>query len=88
MDSISEKCTELKQAYDTCFNKWLQEKFLKGDKDHDGACGEVFQKYQVCLRGAIKEVGLNIDELTEDHLGTDNEKKTDSKDRKYKSKDE
>ncbi|KAI6650335.1 TP53-regulated inhibitor of apoptosis 1 [Oopsacas minuta] len=85
MDSISDKCTELKQAYDSCFNKWLQEKFLQGDRDHDGACGELFSKYQVCLREAIKEVGLNLDDLMDDHLGTDQEKTEDPKDKEHRS---
>ena len=84
MDSISDKCTELKQAYDSCFNKWLQEKFLQGDNDHDSACGDLFSKYQVCLRQAIKEVGLNLEELMEDNLGTDQEKKIDPKDKEFK----
>ena len=83
MDSISDKCTELKQNYDSCFNKWLQDKFLQGDRDHDGACGELFSKYQVCLLQAIKEVGLNLDELMEDNLGTDKEKLLDPKDKEY-----
>ena len=84
MDSISERCTGLKQSYDACFNKWLQEKFLHGDRDHDGACGEQFLKYQTCLREAIKEEGLNLDEIMENHLGTDKEKSIDPKDKEYK----
>ena len=83
MDSISDKCTDLKQAYDSCFNKWLQEKFLQGDTDHEGACGEIFSKYQVCLRQAMNDVGLNLDELNEDKLGTEEEKQLDPKDKEY-----
>ncbi len=30
MGSIGPECTELKIAYDNCFNSWFADKFLKG----------------------------------------------------------
>lgn len=30
MNSIGEDCNELKTKYDSCFNQWFSEKFLRG----------------------------------------------------------
>ena len=49
MDSIGEECTELKRAYDTCFNTWFSEKFLKGEYKSD-PCANIFQTYQACVK--------------------------------------
>lgn len=45
--SIGEKCTQIKQEYDGCFNSWYSEKFLKGDATPK--CDDLFFKYKECL---------------------------------------
>lgn len=50
MQSIAEDCTPLKAKYDTCFNTWFKNSYLKGGQDHEQACGEVFAAYQQCLQ--------------------------------------
>jgi TRIAP1/MDM35 family protein len=45
--SIGAECTELKQKYDTCFNKWYSEKFLKGDTTPE--CEDLFKDYKACV---------------------------------------
>eukprot|EP00118_Oscarella_pearsei_P004613 m.20018 g.20018 ORF g.20018 m.20018 type:complete len:79 (+) comp27954_c0_seq2:170-406(+) len=72
MESIKKECTPLKRDYDACFLKWFSDKYLKGDQDDD--CGDLFVKYQECVLGALKEKGMNPDELKEAVLGTDKEK--------------
>ncbi|XP_075912210.1 TP53-regulated inhibitor of apoptosis 1 [Petromyzon marinus] len=64
MDSIGEGCTELKRAYDRCFNSWFSERFLKGEH-RSGAdpCAEIFKGYQTCLKKAIKEQNIPLDGL-------------------------
>ncbi|KAL7747129.1 Mitochondrial distribution and morphology protein 35 [Sorochytrium milnesiophthora] len=57
MDSIGPQCTPLKQEYETCFNRWYTEKFLKGDTSTE--CDELFKKYRACVMGAIKEKGVD-----------------------------
>ena len=32
MNSLDPECNELKTKYDSCFNLWFTEKFLKGTK--------------------------------------------------------
>ena len=49
MESLDPSCTKLKAAYDTCFNAWFRDRFLKGHSDHDGTCGQLFEIYQQCL---------------------------------------
>ncbi|EPY49463.1 distribution and morphology protein Mdm35 [Schizosaccharomyces cryophilus OY26] len=51
--SFSEECTPAKQKYDTCFNDWYVNKFLKGDiRNRD--CDDLFLEYKQCLMKAIK----------------------------------
>lgn len=45
--SVGPNCTELKQKYDNCFNKWYSEKFLKGDTTPE--CEELFKDYRACV---------------------------------------
>lgn len=83
MDSIAPECTELKLAYESCFNSWYEEKFLKGKKDND--CKPLFLKYRNCLERTLKE--KNIDVLLEEHdkfVGSDFGFDADA-DGKYKS---
>ncbi|KAI8370895.1 mitochondrial distribution/morphology family 35/apoptosis [Choanephora cucurbitarum] len=60
--SIGPNCTELKQKYDNCFNKWYSEKFLKGDTTPE--CEDLFKDYRACVMSALKEKG--IDKLLDD----------------------
>ncbi|CAI2164614.1 11789_t:CDS:2 [Funneliformis geosporum] len=57
--SIGAQCNDLKKEYDTCFNKWYSEKFLKGDLRPE--CEELFEKYRACVLNAIKQ--KQIDKL-------------------------
>lgn len=51
MASLNPSCTPLKQKYDTCFNVWFKNSYLKGSNaGHDEACGDLFQFYQECLQ--------------------------------------
>jgi len=49
MNSISSDCQDLKNQYDTCFNRWFRDKFLKGHVE-DAACSELFKSYQLCVK--------------------------------------
>ncbi|CAI8023248.1 TP53-regulated inhibitor of apoptosis 1 [Geodia barretti] len=79
MESLDERCTPLKVKYDECFNAWFRSSFLKGRGNHEDACGRLFTDYQACLKAALEREGLNSPALSEHVLGTDKEKKTDSK---------
>ena len=50
MESISSECAELKHNYDSCFNKWFAEKFLKNSYGEDSECEALFEKYQTCVK--------------------------------------
>lgn len=47
MESIGPECTELKQKYEQCFNKWYAEGFLRGDRED--VCAPLFLEYKKCL---------------------------------------
>ena len=49
MQSVGKDCNELKQKYDSCFQVWFSEKFLKGDSSED-MCKPLFIVYQDCVR--------------------------------------
>ncbi|KAI9027340.1 hypothetical protein CLU79DRAFT_741456 [Phycomyces nitens] len=55
--SVGANCTELKQKYDTCFNKWYSEKFLKGDTTPE--CEDLFKDYRACVMVTLKEKGID-----------------------------
>jgi hypothetical protein len=48
MNSISEKCNDLKKSYDACFNSWYTEKFLQGETNSE-PCRELFESYRACV---------------------------------------
>jgi len=73
MNSIGPECNELKAKYDSCFNVWFSEKFLKGDTS-DSMCKPLFVLYQDCVRNAIKEQNISLEEVDKKVLGTDEEK--------------
>jgi hypothetical protein len=62
MSSLSPECNELKKKYDTCFNNWYSEKYLKGYITEP--CPELFKEYQTCVWKAIKD--KQIDKLIQD----------------------
>ncbi|XP_017125390.1 TP53-regulated inhibitor of apoptosis 1 [Drosophila elegans] len=62
MSSVGEDCNELKQQYDACFNNWFSERFLKGQTD-DSACAPIFRIYQECVKRAIREKNINLQEI-------------------------
>ena len=62
MNSVSKDCQELKNVYDACFNLWYSEKFLKGEVD-DKICEPLYNKYQDCVKKAIKKLKINYPEL-------------------------
>ncbi|KAG7199933.1 hypothetical protein KM043_014369 [Ampulex compressa] len=74
MDSIGEKCNELKKHYDLCFHQWFAEHFLKGDTN-DSMCAQLFVTYQRCVKRAMKEQHIELKEVELEHLGTNKEKK-------------
>lgn len=42
-------CQSLKEKYDTCFNFWFAEKFLKGDHN-DSMCSQLLESYKECVQ--------------------------------------
>jgi hypothetical protein len=47
MESLGPQCTQAKTAYESCFNTWYTNKFLKGKVDNE--CDELFQDYRRCI---------------------------------------
>lgn len=74
MNSVGENCNELKKQYDICFNSWFSEKFLKGNLNDD-VCAPLFKVYQECVKTAIKHQKIDLGEIEQDVLGTDEEQK-------------
>lgn len=74
MNSVGPQCNELKKTYDACFQYWFSNQFLKGKTD-DSMCKEQFQKYNECVRNAMKEQKIDMNPLNFDVLNTPNENK-------------
>lgn len=72
MNSVSTECQELKTAYDSCFNSWFKEEFLKGSTRD--SCSVLFKSYQDCVKKAIDSKGIKLWEVEKDVLGTEDEK--------------
>lgn len=70
MNSIGENCTELKKQYDTCFNAWFSEKFLKGNTD-DSMCAPLFKIYQECVKKAMKEQNIEFKEIEGEYVANE-----------------
>jgi len=73
MNSLDPECNELKTKYDSCFNLWFTEKFLKGDTNDD-MCAPLFVVYRDCVRAAINKQNINLKEVDQTVLGTESEK--------------
>ena len=59
MNSISEECLVLKQKYDSCFNSWFKDRFLKGYRGD--SCAGVFKEYQQCVKVSTARGTLTFD---------------------------
>lgn len=68
MNSIGDECTNLKEKYESCFNTWFSEKFLRGETD-DSKCKELFTSYQSCLKNALSShTHINLADLNQNHI--------------------
>jgi TRIAP1/MDM35 family protein len=59
MESIGKECTPLKKEYDSCFQEWYTNDFLKGTSKTKVPCEELFKRYQSCLEVVLKEKGID-----------------------------
>ncbi|KAK0077673.1 hypothetical protein PV325_001473 [Microctonus aethiopoides] len=75
MNSISESCNDIKLQYDTCFQTWFSEKFLKGDTN-DSMCAPLFKLYHNCLKKAMKDNKIEIKDIEVNYLEDENTNKT------------
>ncbi|KAG0655894.1 Mitochondrial distribution and morphology protein 35 [Monosporozyma unispora] len=54
--SFAPECTELKQTYDDCFNKWYSEEFLKGRGKHEtNPCLKQWTLYSQCVAAHLTQ---------------------------------
>lgn len=74
MNSIGPDCAEFKKVYDSCFQNWFTNHFLKGETD-DSMCKEQFIQYSECVRKAMKDQKIDVKLADLDVLNTPNEKK-------------
>jgi len=56
-----DECKSFKKEYDKCFNIWFRDKFLKGSND-DSVCSELLKNYTECVKKAMKEKDIIIDD--------------------------
>ncbi|OXA50204.1 uncharacterized protein C119.18 [Folsomia candida] len=65
LDSLDPSCNELKHAYDTCFNGWFDDTFLKGEhKTKEIPCDALLQIYSACVKTALKARKIELDDLS------------------------
>ncbi|ODQ53512.1 mitochondrial distribution and morphology protein 35 [Saitoella complicata NRRL Y-17804] len=57
--SVGPDCTELKQKYDSCFNDWYANKFLKGVATVN-ECEDTFVDYKACVMVTLKEKKIDV----------------------------
>lgn len=55
--NFAPECTELKENYDACFNKWYTDKFLTG-KSVTNECTELWHEYKACVDAALIKKGI------------------------------
>jgi len=55
--SFAPECTELKKTYDSCFNEWYSEKFLKG-KSVENECTKEWYAYIGCVNENLKKKSI------------------------------
>ncbi|XP_060208551.1 uncharacterized protein At4g33100 isoform X2 [Lycium barbarum] len=51
--SATSPCSQLREAYHNCFNRWYSDKFLKGEWNKE-ECVIEWKKYRDCLSGDVK----------------------------------
>ncbi|GAU94102.1 hypothetical protein RvY_05934 [Ramazzottius varieornatus] len=69
MDSVCEECTDAKRKYDSCFNNWFSDRYLRGKNDLD-QCDTLYKDYQNCLKTYIEEKGVDLGDISQTYLGT------------------
>lgn len=67
LKSIGENCNDLKSKYDSCFNQWFSEKFLRGHTD-DSMCKPLFKLYNHCVKEAIQHHQIDMKDLDGNHI--------------------
>lgn len=74
--SFAEECTPLKKEYDTCFNDWYLNKFLKGQSLHN-ECEDLWNNYITCVNTALAQHKIKalLDKAREDQPFKEEEKK-------------
>lgn len=55
--SFAPECNDLKQQYDTCFNRWYSEEFLKG-KSLENPCESFWDEYKACIDLHLAKQGI------------------------------
>jgi hypothetical protein len=68
MNSIDNKCNELKWKYDECFNNWMSSEYLGSDKKFEEGfvpCQKLFSPYQDCVQTALNEANVDLSETIE-----------------------
>ncbi|KAK4872918.1 hypothetical protein RN001_014947 [Aquatica leii] len=74
MNSIANECQNLKEEYDACFNLWFCEHFLKGKTD-DSMCAPLFKAYQECVKKALKDKSIEIEDVEQNAVASENSDK-------------
>ncbi|KAK3871255.1 hypothetical protein Pcinc_023595 [Petrolisthes cinctipes] len=57
--NVSKDCQELKRLYDSCFNQWYSEKFLRG-QTNDTSCDPIYKQYKQCVGAALAKLRIEI----------------------------
>ncbi|CAM1504043.1 Fc.00g016340.m01.CDS01 [Cosmosporella sp. VM-42] len=71
--SLAPECNEVKERYDTCFLKWYNSEYLRGQERDNKECADMFKDYQKCLSVALKDRGIDklLDDAREDNKDND-----------------
>ena len=59
MESLDGECTQLKKAYEKCFNSWYSEDFVTGN-DRSTPCEALFAEYRSCLDVALRARKIDV----------------------------
>ncbi|CCK68380.1 Mdm35p KNAG_0A07270 [Huiozyma naganishii CBS 8797] len=55
--SFAPECTPLKKRYDSCFNEWYSEQFLKG-RSVENPCSKEWYAYSACVDANLVKEGI------------------------------
>ncbi|XP_050533414.1 TP53-regulated inhibitor of apoptosis 1-like [Daktulosphaira vitifoliae] len=61
-----EECNTLREDYEKCFKGWFKDKYLKGSND-DLVCSRLLKNYTHCVKSAMNERGIDVEELRQYH---------------------